>query len=131
MIRGYGNAPALGGEFAYLRTRRIPPGLLLEIDHSEVWTALQLISFDSVLPFGNDSFLWACDEDSAICYVPRFRREFVPLLRDKLKESTSVVVYSWQPETLAQYIRGDHVIHQHVSETLMRRFGLTLSLSPV
>ena len=129
MIRGYGNAPALGGEFAYLRTRRIPPGLLLEIDHSEVWTALQLISFDSVLHFRKCVISWACDEDSAIFMSPVPR--IFPSFTDKLKESTSVVVYSWQPETLAQYIRGDHVIHQHVSETLMRRFGLTLSLSPV
>jgi len=131
VIRGYGNAPALGGGFAYLRTHRIRPGLLLEIEHAEVWTALQLIDRDSVSPYEETPFLWAGDEESAICYVPRFRREFVSALRRKVKESASVVVYSWQPQTLRQHIRDGHVTHQPVSETLTRRFGLNLTLSPV
>lgn len=131
VIRGYGNAPPLGGEFAYLRTHRIRPGLLLEIEHAEVWTALQLVDLDRILPFEETPFLWAGDEESAICYVPRFRREFVSALRGKVKESASVIVYSWQPQTLQQHIRDGHVTHLPVSETLTRRFGLNLTLSPV
>jgi adenine-specific DNA-methyltransferase len=131
VIRGYGNAPALGGDFAYLRTKRIKPGLLLEIEHAEVWTALQLAHFDRILPFENIPFLWGGDEESAICYVPRFRREFLFALRHKVKGSASVVIYSWQPQTLRQHIGDDHVTHLPVSETLARRFGLNLTLSPV
>lgn len=131
VIRGYGNAPALGGAFAYLVTKRIPAGELLEIEHAQVWTALQLIHLDSFSVYEETPFLWAGDEDAAICYVPRFRREFVSALRSKVKEAASVAVYSWQPQTLSQHIPDGHVTHLPVSETLTRRFGLDLTLSPV
>ena len=75
-------------------------------------------------------FLWSGDGNSAICYVPRFRRDLVSALRRKVKESTEVTVYSWQPQTLHQHIPASHVSHLPVSETLTRWFGLTLTLSP-
>lgn len=131
VIRGYRNAPALGGDFAYLRTHGIRPGLLLEIEHAEVWTALQLIHLDRILPFEEASFLWAGDNELAVCYIPRFRRASVSMLRSKMKQSASVVVYSWQPQTVRQHIPEAHVTHLPVSETLTRRFGLDLTLSPV
>ena len=43
-----GDAPALGGDFAYLRCQRIPSGQLLEIDHEQVWTALQMIHLETL-----------------------------------------------------------------------------------
>jgi adenine-specific DNA-methyltransferase len=131
VIRGYGNAPALGGGFAYLRTQRIRPGLLLEIEHQEVWTALQLIHLGSVSSFEETPFLWAGNGESAICYIPRFRRDLIPSLRHKVKDSASVAMYSWQPQTLLQHIADGNVTHLPVSETLTRRFGLDLTLSPV
>ena len=62
--------------------------------------------------------------------MPRYRRELAAALRCKVKKSASVVLYSWQPQTLRQHIRDSHVSHQPVSETLTRRFGLNLTLSP-
>ncbi len=130
VIKGFGGKKPTGGDFAYLRTQRIRPGLLLEIEHAEVWIALQFVHLDSVSPYEETPFLWAGDEESAICYVPRFRREFVSALRRKVKESASVAFYSWQPQTLRQHIPDGHVTHLPVSETLTRRFGLNLTLSP-
>jgi adenine-specific DNA-methyltransferase len=55
VINGYGTTAGTGGDFAYLRVRRIPhEAVLTDIDHSQVWTALQLIhrqSLDSLPPF--------------------------------------------------------------------------------
>ena len=130
VIRGFGNAPGLGGAFAYLRTHRIRPSKLLEIEHAQVWIALQLASLDVVVPYEDEPFLWAGDENSAICYVPRFRRDLVSALRCKAKESAEVTMYSWQPQTLGQHIRESHVSHLPVSETITRWFGLNLTLSP-
>jgi adenine-specific DNA-methyltransferase len=129
VIRGYGNAPALGGDFAYFVAKRIAAGQLLEIEHAEVWTALQLISLDSVSPYEEKPFLWAGNEELAVCYVTRFSRDLVNALRRKVDESASVTVYSWQPQTLQQHIPDSHVAHEHVSETLARRFGLHLALT--
>lgn len=120
----------LGGEVAYLRTHRIQPGHLLEIEHAQVWIALQLAHLDSFTPYEDAPFLWAGNGESAVCYVPRFRREFTPELRRKVKDSASVSLYSWQPQTLRQHVRDSHVSHLPVSETLTRRFGLNLTLTP-
>ena len=120
----------LGGDFAYLKTTRIQPGKLLEIQHSQVWTTLQLAKLDSVLPYTDEPFLWAGNGDSAICYVPRFSKKIVAALRRKMKESAEVTVFSWQPQTLRQHVRDAHVTHFPVSETLTRWFGLNLTLSP-
>jgi hypothetical protein len=122
--------PGLGGDFAYLRTHRIQSGRLLEIEHAQVWTALQLAHFDNFTEYKDAPFLWAGDEESAICYVPRFRGDMAAALRRKVKESASVAFYSWQPQTLKQHIRDSHVTHLSVSDTLTRRFGLNLTLSP-
>lgn len=124
VISGYGNAPGLGGDFAYLRTRRIPAGRLLEIDHAQVWTALQLSHFDRLAPFEDGPFCWAGDEDNAVLYLPRFRREDAALLRKQVKGSAAVALYSWQPRAVAQHVRAAHVTHLPIPETLTRRFGL-------
>ena len=147
VMNGYTNAKGetvagLGGDFAYLRTRRIPAGRLLEIEHEQVWTALQLAHFDRLAPWPESEtsflrvrekadmlescprFLWAGDEDEAVCYVPRFRREDAPALRNAMKRSAAVALYSWQPQALRQHVRAGHVSHLPIPETLARRFGL-------
>ena len=70
------------------------------------------------------TFVWAGDEDEAVCYVPRFRREDAPALRKAMKRSAAVALYSWQPRALAQHVRAGHVSHLPIPETLARRFGL-------
>lgn len=129
VIEGYTPAggepvPGLGGDFAYLRTRRIPAGRVLEIDHAQVWTALQLMHRDTLAPFEFGKFCWAGDEDEAVMYLPRFRRDEAPLLRKQVKQSAAVVLYSWQPRTVAQHLRAAHVTHLPIPETVVRRFGL-------
>ena len=121
--KGLKEVDGTGGDFAYLRTKRIAPARLLEIDHAQVWTALQLAHCDSVVPYVEAPFLWAGGEDEAMCYVPRFRREDVSALRRKMKEAGMVALYSWQPQTVRQHIRASHVTHLPIPEELARRFG--------
>ena len=124
VIQGYGNTAGTGGNFAYLRAQRIPAGELLDIGHAQVWTALQLIHLDTLSAYQEGPFLWAGDEDEALCYVPRFRREDAPALRAVVKGSSSVALYSWQPALVRQHVRAAHVSHLPIPETLTRRFGL-------
>ncbi len=129
VIEGYRNAdgedvPGLGGDFAYLRAQPIPAGELLDIGHGQVWTALQLIHMDTLSAYQEGPFLWAGDDDEALCYVPRFRREDAPVLRAAVKGSSSVALYSWQPALVRQHVRAAHVSHLPIPETLTRRFGL-------
>ncbi|HEX2852898.1 MAG TPA: site-specific DNA-methyltransferase [Opitutaceae bacterium] len=129
VIEGYTPAggepvPGLGGDFAYLRTRRIPAARLLEIDHAQVWTALQLMHGFALTSYVKGSFAWAGDEDEAVMFLPRFRREDLPSLRRQLKRSAAVALYSWQPSAVEQHLRAGHVTHLQIPETLARRFGL-------
>ncbi len=111
-ISGYGfptknglkEISGLDGDFAYLCCRRIPPGKLLEIDHAQVWTALQLIHREVLAPHAEASFLWAGDDEQGLLYVPRFRREDAAALRKQVSKSAAVILYSWQPETLRQHV---------------------------
>jgi adenine-specific DNA-methyltransferase len=128
VIEGYTPAggepvPGLGGDFAYLRTRRIPAARLLEIDPAEVWTALQLMHGLPLTPYPKGPFAWAGDEDEAVMFLPRFRREDAPALRLQLKRSAAVALYSWQPAAVEQHLRAGHVTHLQIPETLARRFG--------
>ena len=124
VIEGFGDMPALGGDFAYLRCRRIAPGRLLDIEHAQVWTALQMIHRDTLAPFEPDGFSWAGDGESALAYVPRFSAAILPALRKAVADCAAVTLYSWQPETLRQHIRAAHVQHEAIPESLARRFGL-------
>ncbi len=129
VMQGYTNrdgeaVPGLGGDFAYLRTHRVPAGKLLELDHGQVWMALQLIHRDTLAPYADAPFLWAGDAESAVAYVPRFTPGMVAALRKRCAEVEAVTLYSWQPQTLRQHLRASHVFHLPVADTLTRRFGL-------
>ena len=138
VIAGYGETPGLGGGFAYLRTRRIAPGRLVEIEHAQVWTALQMIhgeTLESSESFSSNpgavraeaqatTFLRAGDAESALFYIPRFTPALVPALRKAVRETAAAILYSWQPETLRQHIRATHVQHEAIPESLARRFGM-------
>ena len=124
VIRGYGSAPGLGGDFAYLRCRRIAPGRLLDIEHEQVWTALQMIHLETLAPYVAAKLLIAGDNQSVLIYVPRFNKALAPALRDAVKDCAAAVIYSWQPETLRQHIRAGNVQHEAIPESLARRFGM-------
>jgi len=122
--KGLKEVQGLGGDFAYLSCRKIPPGRLTEISHEEIWTALQLIHCSTLQPFNNDSFLWAGDDNLAIVYVPRFNRGDVSALRKSLIPCRSAILYSWQPEVVAQSLIGlEQVQYEAIPESLARRFG--------
>ena len=70
VVEGYGDTEGLGGDFAYLRCRRIEPGRLMEIDHSQVWTALQLIHGETLAPFEDVPILSTGDEEQRLIYLP-------------------------------------------------------------
>lgn len=123
-IEGYGKNDPLSGDFAYLRCRRIPAGELLEIEHEEVWTALQMIHLETLRPFADTPFQSGGDDSARLVYVPRFTKAMLPALRETVDGATGAIVYSWQPETLRQHLPALHVQHEAIPENLARRFGL-------
>jgi adenine-specific DNA-methyltransferase len=123
--KGLKEVPGLGGDVAYLRCRRLSPDRLTEIDHAQVWTALQLIHCETVGEYRDAALLEAGDDEQLLVYVPRFRRSDANKLVEAVKGSRAVIVYSWQPELIRQQLRGEpHVQVEAVPESLARRFGI-------
>ncbi len=114
----------LGGDFAYLRCRRIPAGDLLDLDHAQVWTALQLIHREAIAPYAEGPFQASVAGDDALIYVPRFRPGDAAALRRLTDAATSAVIYSWQPDAVRQHVRAGHVQHESAPEFLARKFRL-------
>lgn len=131
VIEGYGPStgsgeptPGLGGDFAYLRCRRIAPGKLMLIDHAQVWTALQLIHCPALMPYEEMPVLHADNEEQRLVYLPHYRAKDAQCLLKIVRGSPAVIVYTWQPELLKQRLRLEqHVQVEAVPEALARRFG--------
>jgi adenine-specific DNA-methyltransferase len=122
IIEGFGGNEGTGGNFAYLRCKRVPAGRLLEIEHDEVWTVLQMMHGLDLTAYSTAQIITAGNETQKVVYVPRFSPELVSQLRDAIKECQAAVIYSWQPETVRQHVTESHVRHESVPDVLSRRF---------
>jgi adenine-specific DNA-methyltransferase len=130
VIQGYGNkkgetVDGLTGSFSYLRTRRIPAARVFnEIQHSQVWLALQLIHGEA---------LTTCDEttkvqvsgsaEARLMYVPRLTAATLKEVERVAALGGSLTVYSWQPGQLRQRIVAGNVAFEKIPEFLVKRFG--------
>ncbi len=130
VMRGYDNkkgeaVAGLGGDFAYLRTRRIPAeAVLSRIEHEQVWTALQLIHTQALQPYESGEALqtakWA---DGLLIYCPKISKETPEQLLALLAGHAETVVYSWQPGWLRQYLPDEHIAIEQIPAFLINRFG--------
>ncbi len=118
------NEPHLSS-FAYLKCQRIAKEKVIEIDHEQVWTALQLTHFGQVSPYDSTASL-QCFEDENTCmvYLPSVKEAAIHELNKQLSNKTAVVLYSWQPEWLKHHVCSEHVQFESIPEALTRRFGL-------
>ncbi|XVJ58573.1 MAG: site-specific DNA-methyltransferase [Tepidisphaera sp.] len=132
VIKGYGKGDSkvegLGGDFAYLRTRRIPIGELTEIEHDQVWTALQLThcptvgSFDDKAPFMTAE---TEEEGGTLFYVPSLKAANTRALVKAVKDARSAVLYTWQPDLARLRLKNaNNVQIEAVPQVLARRFGV-------
>ena len=128
MIEGYGDAPGLDGDFAYLRCRRISPGNITDVDHEQVWIALQLTHMPSVTPFDDGAKFMVADHDGQrLIYVPHLKARGSQALQDAALDSPSTIVYTWQPELVRQrLVTATNTQIEPVPESLAQRFGLRI-----
>jgi len=126
VVEGYGTTPGSGGNFAYLRTRRLPfETLHLEIQHDQVWYALLLIHSGRISPYSQDDAIQKSEsEKSIILYLPELSPAIIEaVLETADKTTTPTVIYTWQPGTLAPQIHNEQVTIEQVPEYLVQRFG--------
>jgi adenine-specific DNA-methyltransferase len=124
-IEGYKDIQPLGGDFAYLRCRRIPTAKLMDIDHAQVWTALQLTHCTTIQPFEDKPVIYADNDDQRLIYIPHFRAKDSRALTRAVREQPAVIVYTWQPALVRQRLQNEENVQvEPVPESLARRFGL-------
>jgi len=125
VIEGYKDNEPLGGDFAYLRCRRLPTAKLMDLDHAQVWTALQLTHCSTLQPFEDRPVIYADNDDQRLIYVPHFRAKDARALTKAVRELPAVIVYTWQPALVRQRLQNEENVQvEPVPESLARRFGL-------
>ena len=125
VIEGYGNNEGTGGDFAYLRVRRIEQeAVLSEIDHSQVWIALQLIHRQKFSPYTDANPLQeSMTAESGLVYATRISDAAVERIVELAAIVPHLSVYTWQPGLLRGRISAEGVTIEQIPHYLVRRFG--------
>jgi len=128
VIEGYDDNSGLGGDFAYLRCRRISPGNITDVDHEQVWIALQLTHMPVILPFDDSQKFMVADHDGQrLIYIPHLKARGSQVLLDAALASPATIVYTWQPEMVRQrLVTATNTQIEPVPESLAQRFGLRI-----
>ena len=115
-----------GAGFAYLRARRIPAERVLsEIEHEQIWTALQLIHTETLTPFDAATLVQQAEtENSVMLYIPKVSEAVIEILEQAIQDAGTAVIYSWQPGWLNQHIEDERASFQAIPQFLVNRFGL-------
>ena len=130
VIGGYTNkkgeaVAGLGGEFAYLRTRRIPAARVFnDIQHEQVWQALQLIHDQPLAGFNASGVVQVSGNDDArLVYLPRLNDGVMEEIARLAALGGMLTVYGWQPAQLRQRAAVGNVAFEKIPEFLVKRFG--------
>jgi adenine-specific DNA-methyltransferase len=126
VISGFKDKQGTGGNFAYLRTRRITAeSVLNQIQHEQIWTALQLIHTEQLTPYQVETAIQRADsENGVIIYLPKVSEETLEMVEQAQPGTSSLTVYSWQPALLRQRIENERVSFMPIPQFLIDRFGL-------
>jgi adenine-specific DNA-methyltransferase len=125
--KGMKAVDGLGGSFAYLRTRRIPVGDLLDVEHAQLWNALQLLHLGELTPAPEKAPVWvAGGAELQLVYLPRATAAAVKQAAEVAESAAATVIYTWQPELVRQRLIFANIRVEKVPACLALRFGLKL-----
>jgi len=130
VISGYTNkkgqaVEGLGGGFAYLRCRPMPSARVFRnIQHDQVWTALQLIHEVALTPYqAKLPMQTAGSSRGLVIYLPKLDDAVLAAVQESIHAAGQVVVYSWQPALLAHRLTDPRVAFEPIPAFLVNRFG--------
>ena len=118
----------LGGEFAYMRTNRVPrETLAIDIRHDQIWFALQQVHANVVSPYQASAPIQIMEGSETgfdILYVPSLTGQALETLRAAVSATLKPrIVYSWQPGVIRQRIDAGHIKVKKIPDYLIERFG--------
>jgi len=125
VINGYGKTGGTGGGFAYLRTHRLPHEVVLtEIDHAQVWTAVQLIHCQAFAPYDASRQLQESRHtDGGLLYATAINDAIVARMAELAEGAPHLTVYTWQPGLLRERLAAPNVSIEQIPQFLVNRFG--------
>ena len=125
VINGYNNKEGTGDDFAYLRTRRIPhEAVLAEIDHAQIWTAVQLIHSQSFAPYDATRQLQESRHpEGGLLYAIAIFDAILARMGELAAGSPHLTIYTWQPGLLRERLTLQNVTIEQIPQFLVNRFG--------
>lgn len=130
VMQGYSNqkgenVTGLGGNFAYLKTRRISyDAVFNDIQHPQIWTALQLIHGTTLTHFNPETTIQELNTaDYLILYLTKLTNTELDALQQRLQQNQQIIAYCWQSAALKQRLDDDRLICQPIPQFLIDRFG--------
>jgi len=126
VINGYGTTAGTGGDFAYLRTRRIPhEAVLTDIDHAQVWTAVQLIHRQAFTSYDHSRQLQeSVHADGGLLYAATLNDAIVSKIAGLAVGAPHLTVYTWQPGLLRERLVAQNITIEQIPQFLVSRFGV-------
>jgi len=126
VIGGYGSKEGTGGDFAYLRTRRIPhEAVLTDIDHAQVWTAVQLIHRQAFTSYDHSRQLQeSVHADGGLLYAATLNDAIVSKIAGLAVGAPHLTVYTWQPGLLRERLVAQNITIEQIPQFLVSRFGV-------
>lgn len=126
--KGTVDEAGVGGEFAYMRTQRVPRATLaFDIRHDQIWMALQQMHANAVSRFVPDvpfQILEGHETGHDMLYIPKTDKLVLNLLEKRFAESLKpCVIYSWQPGLILQRFDFSHMQVEKIPDYLIERFG--------
>jgi adenine-specific DNA-methyltransferase len=125
VINGYRNTPGTGGNFSYLRAKRLPTEQVFsDIQHEQVWLALQLVHFGQIAPYRVESSIqWVSRGGETLGYVTKLSTDAVAEIEKLAAGGGRMALYSWQLAQLRERIHAINVSFEKIPEFLVARFG--------
>lgn len=125
--KGRKKVEGTGGEFAYLRSERIPVGRLhTHLKESQAWLALQQMHQLGLSPYDEERALQVLDDGfQRIVYVPEVTEETVAALEELAeRDALTTRVYSPTPGLLEARVFSEHMTFARVPDAIIERFRL-------
>lgn len=121
-----GSVEGLGGGFAYLRARRVPPHRVTQkLAHAEIWNALQLLHGRSLTIWQGGGF--EVDFEASDSGTFAYLADAYPASRTRMEEwlatraSRAATIYTWSPERYRTF--GSPHDWRAIPQHLRERFG--------
>lgn len=126
-IQGYGTVEGLGGDFAYLRARKLEyDAISYELSRNRVWVGVQALHDIPITRYEPERLVQASitDEGVVVAYCDRFTLEAEDIL-GQLTSGRPAFIYTWTPGTIREAFRDrDGIEVRAVPDVFLKGFRL-------